>query len=51
LFYKNRVENILHYLKKLEDQINHEAMISGDDESEYATTPLVPSAYPSRVRR
>jgi hypothetical protein len=45
-FRKNRVDRISHYLKKLEDQLNHDKMMSGgDDDSEYSTTP------PARSRR
>jgi hypothetical protein len=36
-FRKKRVDNISHYLKKLEDQMNHEQMMGGNDDSEYST--------------
>jgi hypothetical protein len=36
-FRKKRIDNISHYLKKLEDQMNHEQMMGGDDDSEYST--------------
>jgi hypothetical protein len=41
------VDNISHYLKNLEDQMNHDIMMGGDDESEYSTTPPVRSRRPT----
>jgi hypothetical protein len=45
---KNQVDSISHYLKKLEDQINHETLMSGgEDDSEYSTTLPVQSRRPT----
>jgi hypothetical protein len=38
-FRKNRVQSISHYLKKLEDQMNHDILMGGgEDDSEYSTS-------------
>jgi hypothetical protein len=44
-FRKNRVDNISHYLKKLEDQMSFDQMMGGEDDSANSTTP------PTRPRR
>jgi hypothetical protein len=44
-FKKNRVEKISNYLQKLEDQMQHDVIMGGEDDSEYSTTP------PARSRR
>jgi hypothetical protein len=45
-FRKSRVKNISHYLKKLEDQMNHDQLMGGGvDDSEYSKSP------PARTRR
>jgi hypothetical protein len=44
-FRKNRADNISHYLKKLEEQMKHDTLMGGDDDSKYSTSP------PARSRR
>jgi hypothetical protein len=46
-FKKDRMHNISNYLQKLEDQMKHDTLMGGDDDSEYSTTPPVRTRRPT----